>query len=67
VTLGDWVCALYFKLNQLTSSFDPFFYRPQYFYDRERQLLSLNLQRDDKPSLIKDIVRRWEWLDHRLK
>lgn len=61
MTLGDWLSAVYFNFNRWTKSFDPFFYRPQFFYDRERALIALNLQRDDKPSLIEDLVKRWEW------
>mmetsp|Transcript_7848 Transcript_7848/g.15072 ORF Transcript_7848/g.15072 Transcript_7848/m.15072 type:complete len:222 (+) Transcript_7848:5377-6042(+) len=60
VTLGDWLCAIYFNFNRWCRSFDPFFYRLQYFYDKERAMLALNLQRDDKPNLIVDLVKKWE-------
>ena len=56
VTLGDWVTAGYYYCNTLTRSFDPFWYRPEFFERSEMLHLALNLQRDNKPSTITDIV-----------
>ncbi|CAG9315833.1 unnamed protein product [Blepharisma stoltei] len=57
VTLGDWITAVYYYFNILTRSFDPFWYKPEFYYKKEREMIALNFQRDNKPDTIKDIVK----------
>jgi hypothetical protein len=57
ITLGDWITAVYFKFNTATRSFDPFFYKPEFFYDKEREMMRLNLQTDDKPRTILRVLK----------
>lgn len=52
VTLGDWITAVYYHFNVLTRSFDPFFYRPSYFGQLDKESLYLNFQTSNKPSTI---------------
>ena len=56
VTLGDWVTAVYYKFNVYTHSFDPFFYKPEFLYEKDRDMLLLNLQTDNKPDTILRIL-----------
>lgn len=57
VTLGDWLCAVYYYFNVVTRSFDPFFYRPDFIYNLERLKISVNLERDEKPKVLGDILK----------
>ena len=52
VTLGDWLIAIYFYFNIYTRSFDPFFYKPDFSYEKEGQMSYLNLQTDNKPRTV---------------
>ena len=52
ITLGDWIIAVYYSFNLWTQSFDPFFYKPEIFYSKEREMLWVNLQTDNKPKTI---------------
>jgi hypothetical protein len=57
VTLGDWLIAVYYYFNIRTKSFDPFFYKPEFLYHKDREALELNLQTDNKPKTIERILR----------
>ena len=52
VTLGDWIIAIYYYFNIWTKSFDPFFYKPYLMYEKEKKMIDLNLQTDNKPLII---------------
>lgn len=64
VTLGDYILGVYYTFNVLTRSFDPFFYKPEYFYRKDQEELFVNLQSPNKPETI---LRIMENLERQLK
>ena len=57
VTLGDWAIAVYYNFNLWTHSFDPFFYKPDWTYNKDFEQLELNLQTDNKNDTILRIIK----------
>jgi hypothetical protein len=57
ITLGDWLIAIYYLFNVKTQSFDPFFYKPEIFYQLDRESLFLNFQTSDKPRTILRVLQ----------
>mmetsp|Transcript_3106 Transcript_3106/g.4793 ORF Transcript_3106/g.4793 Transcript_3106/m.4793 type:complete len:229 (+) Transcript_3106:621-1307(+) len=59
VTLGDWLVAVYYYFNIWTKSFDPYFYKPSFLYKNEQDMIELNMQRDNKPEVIVDLLKHF--------
>lgn len=64
VTLGDWLIGCYFVFNVKTKSFDPFFYKPEFMYWKDRENLFLNFQTSDK---LRTILRVIDWAVEKIK
>lgn len=64
VTLGDWLIGCYFVINVKTKSFDPFFYKPELMYWKDRENLILNFQSSDKLSTVLRVI---DWIIERIK